>query len=445
MRIHADEKRKDKVTLAYSHQLRVLEMALDVFDITDPLILQIIALHDSMEDRPEKFEDLMKEIEIWIGPVDDEIRYHMIRLGVRMLSYLKGLSREEAEAVCYQGLRDPESVYGAMPEFRVAFDLLAKDPNLRRRILHGLLLAKLADRMSNWEDLEFFLKAGFDLRTASQSQVDLPGKTFDKTIRSMNPHLTNQPDLLVSAEEIEAYYGFLAKLTRQYVEMNPSRYPQAVPRRQAAMNALRGLADNISGVPAHHRSSNLDAIADRLRRYLPMASADRLPGPWEKTVMGSRITCSYAHDALSIFTSPTSWSLRTGPLTWGSDGVIAVKGVTVTDEALANALKSTLPEFAWNPETKRPTWLIYVTPELVDAFRKAHLQTSGRVADVQWQIKVSPAPKVPEVRRLWNPQLLLRVTGALAFAMTWIDGRLLRLKSSHRGAVMRPHPLATAS
>ena len=229
-----------------------------------------MSLHDTMEDRKTGYEAFRQEMQELIGPPSDEIHFHLIHLGVRMLTYLDGYSREEAEKLCYQGLLDPESVYGGMPEFKKAFEILAHDPVLRERFLYGLQSGKLADRVANWADFDYFMDSEFgkpiDPSQAAAAKTrkqltELAGKTFQKTLNSMNRLLVKKLDDEPRKLLVERYYEQLAMSLKNYAVLDA---PQARPLQQAALAAIPGLRENIKDHPFYQQSDILQDLVKQL-------------------------------------------------------------------------------------------------------------------------------------------------------------------------------------
>lgn len=269
--IHKLKYRKDDKTPVFVHQLAVVAKGWDDFHLTSPLAYQILFLHDTQEDQAPEYKKLMEQIDPWLGPPEDEERIALVRLGVRMMTYLEGFSRDVQEKKCYEGLINPKAVYGDMPEFAKAFEILEKYPRKERELRRICQIGKAADRMSGWESYAYFYDdtlARANPKKRAELE-ELPAKIYRKTLLSLNPHLINARQTketgigplakpgtdgcLLTFREAEIYYGKLMDVVKTFAAIDLTQYPLAVPLKQAASEAMAGLRQNIRDNIFHWR------------------------------------------------------------------------------------------------------------------------------------------------------------------------------------------------
>jgi len=268
-----------------THPLTVVKILMDPFNITDPLILAVAFAHDVLEDQRDYYVRSMLPIDttLWInkfmrGRYRDPERMQLIHLGIRMLSEDKELPIEERERRFWRGLREPWNEYPEENYFK--YHPGAKDSPEFQRFVRAIQLVKMADRLHNSSDFRSFVMP--QAAALGEKALGRPRSVFTNTLDYMLPELVNHPDIHFRREHIEAFYGALTETLFEHARIDLAKYPAAGPLREAALDAMKGLAAGILVNEHYSNSAHLKKLVGRLSAPPGAASAGAA------TVLGSK-------------------------------------------------------------------------------------------------------------------------------------------------------------
>ena len=238
MYAHRDQKRKGGAPY-FIHQLDTARRLIRDFGVAEPVYIQIALLHDTREDEErfyDDFRDYAHEHVRRMGYPEagdrEEDRLNQILLGVRMLSKLEGEKYEEmfpdkAERTreYYRRLVNPRSAYD---DKRKGSDKWYTDD-----YIHKVQLIKLADRMSNLDDMDTIFTG--EVEPDNEFPARLMGKTFEFFI----PYFVNAGGTRLTPEEIRKFYvSFVRSLEKYALLKGTGMQDRARPLIVASENAM---------------------------------------------------------------------------------------------------------------------------------------------------------------------------------------------------------------
>ncbi|MFH1055333.1 MAG: hypothetical protein V1744_04475 [Candidatus Altiarchaeota archaeon] len=243
MDAHKFQTRKDDITPYFMHQLDVTKKLVNLFGVTDPLVIQVSLLHDTREDQVEIYDKLMDELYPDLSGEDKAKHLSLIHLGVRLLSKLKEPKYTEQ----YAHLPEPERKAKLLDEYfermvnphafydkEKTSDDLAYSP-YDDVFIRKMQLVKLSDILSNTGDLIHLFRPGLEL---SESATNHPGRFFPEVVGVAIPNFVEASKQLTDLDK-KKFYDELVYNMGKYSNLDLDDYPNATPLKEAVQKELR--------------------------------------------------------------------------------------------------------------------------------------------------------------------------------------------------------------
>ncbi|MDP8299278.1 MAG: hypothetical protein P9L88_05190 [Candidatus Tantalella remota] len=225
MYAHKDQRRKDGQPY-FVHQVEVASNLVEMFGVTDPVILQIALLHDTREDEVKFYDDFrtfahetIRRVGTSEGRMAEQERVDETLLGVRMLSKLEGEKYEkefpdadERQAEYMRRLVYPKTAYD---DGRPGSENWYTDD-----FIHDIQRVKLSDRISNMRSLVLLFSDGAKMDDVSlKEMITFSKRQLEKTQEIFISKFVDNPDNQLLPEEVEMFYTQFASAIRGLIAL----------------------------------------------------------------------------------------------------------------------------------------------------------------------------------------------------------------------------------